>query len=159
MKTISLKEFTNKFMAISDNLTRAEIRLLYLLITEPSVIKISHKSIADRIKTDRRTIWIGLKNLNEHKYISDINITNESKQESDKNITKSKTKRRIKTLDERSEKKNKQSNKINSENISPNLDYHEFIQQIVVYKQYDLVESFFTQYSRQAWRYPDKFER
>jgi hypothetical protein len=72
MNTIDLQEFTENFMEISNRLTNAEIRMLYLLITEPDVIKLSQQEFADKIGTHRRTINIGLKKLLEHKYISDI---------------------------------------------------------------------------------------
>jgi hypothetical protein len=74
MRTISLKEFTDDFMDISKRLTNAEIRMLYLLITEPEVRNITQKDFAEKIETDRRTINIGLKNLRKFKYLTGINF-------------------------------------------------------------------------------------
>src|SRR4030042_6443280 len=87
MKTIKIKEFTDNFLEISNNLTLAEIRMLYLLISEPYVIKLSQQKFADKIGTHRRTINLGLKKLLQHKYVSDINITDDLSISSDKNIT------------------------------------------------------------------------
>ena len=80
MKTIDLATFTSRFMEISKNLTLSEVRLLYLLITEPDVIKISQKELANITGTNRRTIWLGLEKLRQLDYITnddsrDINIT------------------------------------------------------------------------------------
>lgn len=85
MNTIDLQEFTNNFMEISNRLTNAEIRMLYLLITEPDVIKLSQQEFAKKIGTHRRTINIGYKNLFKQGYIGDKDIKRAVK--SDKNIT------------------------------------------------------------------------
>jgi hypothetical protein len=74
MRTISLNEFTYDFMDISKKLTYAEIRMLYLLITEPEVRNITQQDFANKIETDRRTINIGLKNLRRFNYLSGINF-------------------------------------------------------------------------------------
>jgi hypothetical protein len=89
MKTINLKEFTDSFMAISNNLTHAELRMLYLLITEPDVIKLSQQKFAEKIGTNRRTIWLGIEKLKKLNYISAIKTTDDQMTvDSDKNITK-----------------------------------------------------------------------
>jgi hypothetical protein len=103
MKTISLKEFTDNFMEISDNLTYAQTRMLYLLLTEPDLINISRQKLADKIGTHRRTIWLGIIKLQKLNYISGIKITENEieeidnsnditikSEESDMNITKNK---------------------------------------------------------------------
>ena len=87
MKTITLKEFTDNFMEISNNLTYAEIQMLYLIITEPDVINISRQNFADKIGTHRRTIWLGIKKLQKLNYVSDINVKENGIEESDINIT------------------------------------------------------------------------
>jgi len=63
MKTITLKGFTDDFMEISKRLTHSELRMLYLLITEPQVVKLTQSEFAERISTDRRTINLGYKKL------------------------------------------------------------------------------------------------
>lgn len=73
MKTISEQEFLQRFLIISEKLTYAEIRMLYILITEPDYIDLPQQIFARRIKTHRRTINIGLKKLRKLKYIIDIN--------------------------------------------------------------------------------------
>jgi hypothetical protein len=91
MKTISLNKFIDNYMEISKNLTHAETRLLYLLIKDPDVIKISRKILADIIGTNRRTIWLGIEKLQKFHYISDIKITNDGINNSDNNITTTKS--------------------------------------------------------------------
>jgi hypothetical protein len=86
MKTIDLKEFTDNFMETSYNLTPCEIRMLYLLITEPNVIKLSRQKFADKIGTHRRTIYLGLLKLLKHEYISDVIITHRNVIEYDNTI-------------------------------------------------------------------------
>ena len=76
MKTINLNEFTSDFMEISKNLTSTEMRMLYLLITRPDVIKISQESFAKEIGAHRRTINIGYKKLMKNGYINIPDITN-----------------------------------------------------------------------------------
>lgn len=63
MRTITLKDFTDDFMEISKKLTHSELRMLYLLITEPQVVKLTQSEFAERISTDRRTINLGYKKL------------------------------------------------------------------------------------------------
>ena len=87
MKTIDLKEFTENFIKISSTLTIAEIQMLYLFITEPSMINLSQQNIADRIGSDRRTVNIGVKKLKQKGYVSDMNIASEQLRDSDNNIT------------------------------------------------------------------------
>jgi len=89
MKTIDLKEFTDNFMEISSNLTNAETRMLYLLITTPDVITLSRQKFAEKIGTNRRTIWLGIEKLKKLKYLSGIDvIDDEITIDSDINITK-----------------------------------------------------------------------
>lgn len=87
MRTINLKEFTKKYMEISNNLTHAEIQILYLLITEKDVINLSQQMFANKVGTHRRTINIGFKKLLKYKYVSDINITHIQNSDGDKYIT------------------------------------------------------------------------
>jgi len=69
MKTISNNEFFEKFMKISQDLTYSEVRMLYLIITEPSILDIPQELFAKRIQAHRRTINIGLKKLRKLHYI------------------------------------------------------------------------------------------
>jgi hypothetical protein len=71
MLTITEKEFFERFMIISQDLTYAEVRMLYLLIAEPDIIELSQQVFANRIQAHRRTINIGLKKLRKLKYIGD----------------------------------------------------------------------------------------
>lgn len=73
MKTITEHSFFRNFIKISQELTYAEVRMLYLLITEPAISKLPQQEFADRIKAHRRTINIGLKKLKQLHYISDSN--------------------------------------------------------------------------------------
>lgn len=73
MKTIAERYFFRNFIKISQELTSAEVRMLYLLITEPAISKLPQQEFADRIKAHRRTINIGLKKLKQLHYISDSN--------------------------------------------------------------------------------------
>jgi hypothetical protein len=78
MKTITENEFFDKFMKISQDLTYSEVRMLYLIITEPSIIDIPQELFAKRIQTHRRTINIGLKKLRKLNYISEVSSPEES---------------------------------------------------------------------------------
>ncbi len=81
MKTISMNQFTYSFMVISKKLTLAELRLLYLLITEPVSIELSQLDLAKKIEVNRRTINIGVKKLKELALISEVYLA-----DNDKNI-------------------------------------------------------------------------
>jgi hypothetical protein len=72
METITEHEFFEKFMKISQDLTYSEVRMLYLIIAEPSIMDMPQESFAKRIKAHRRTINIGLKKLRKLGYIHDI---------------------------------------------------------------------------------------
>lgn len=87
MKTINLNEFTSDFLEISKNLTLTEMRMLYLLITRPDVIKISQESFAKEIGAHRRTINIGYKKLMKNGYINIPDITAQHNVVIDTNIT------------------------------------------------------------------------
>lgn len=87
MKTIDQNEFTSNFMEISKNLTSAEMRMLYLLITKPDVIKISQQAFANEIGAHRRTINIGYKKLLKNGYINIQDIPDQQKVYIDTNIT------------------------------------------------------------------------
>jgi hypothetical protein len=69
MRTITIKDFTDDYMEISKKLTHSELRMLYLLITEPHVVKLTQSEFAERISTDRRTINLGYKKLRENNLI------------------------------------------------------------------------------------------
>jgi len=66
---MTLKDFALNFMVISKNLTHAELRMLYLLITEPEVKRLSQQDFGYKILKNRRTINIGLKKLQRLGYI------------------------------------------------------------------------------------------
>jgi hypothetical protein len=72
MKTFTEEFFLSDFMKISENLTSAELRMLYLLITQPEVIEFSQSEFAKKINVHRRTINIGMKKLKELNFISNI---------------------------------------------------------------------------------------
>jgi len=74
-------------MEISKNLTSSEMRMLYLLITKPDVIKISQQAFANEIGTHRRTINIGYKKLLKNGYINIQDFPNQDKTDIDTNIT------------------------------------------------------------------------
>ena len=42
-------------MKISEELTYAEVRMLYLLLTEPSISELSQQDFANKIQVNRRT--------------------------------------------------------------------------------------------------------
>jgi hypothetical protein len=86
MKTITEEEFLNRFLKISNELTYAEICMLYLLITEPYIVELSQQKFADRINSHRRTINIGMKKLKELKYISASSSSKETEVVDDKII-------------------------------------------------------------------------
>ena len=71
MATITEKEFFEKFMKISQELTYSEVRMLYLIITEPYIIELPQQLFANRIQAHRRTINIGLAKLKRLNYIND----------------------------------------------------------------------------------------
>ena len=70
MKTSTSNQFFHDFLQISENLTLAEMRMLFVLITQPEVIDLSQQEFADKIKTHRRTINLGLKKLRACGYLS-----------------------------------------------------------------------------------------
>ena len=74
MQTIDERRFFRKFITISEELTYAEIRMLYLLITEPTIAELPQHEFAERIQAHRRTINIGLKKLKRLNYIYDDNL-------------------------------------------------------------------------------------
>ena len=63
MKTIELNRFVSDFMEISNNLTHAELKMLYVLINDPDVINLSQVKFAEMLGVDRRTIIFGYKKL------------------------------------------------------------------------------------------------
>jgi hypothetical protein len=79
MRTIPKSDFTFFFMSISKKLTLAELRLLYLLITEPTIIELPQQEIADKIGANRRTVNIGLKKLKHQNFIWDLNVEDREK--------------------------------------------------------------------------------
>jgi hypothetical protein len=74
MKTISEDYFIQYFMEISQKLTLAELRMLYMLIKEPDVVKLSQEGFGNKIKAHRRTINLGLKKLKEYQYVEDAHF-------------------------------------------------------------------------------------
>lgn len=169
MKTINLNEFTSDFLEISKNLTLTEMRMLYLLITRPDVIKISQESFAKEIGAHRRTINIGYKKLmkngyidiqditNQHKVVIDTNITDE--QDEDNNLISTDIKNTPNNgsiIDDKSEKENNDkiaknensgNNKLRSEEIkepdTSGILYDKFLHDILVNKQYSRIPQFF----------------
>ena len=83
MKTIIEPYFIRNFIKISQELTYAEIRMLYLLILEPHVSELSQQEFADRIQAHRRTINIGLKKLKRLHYVFDDDHLEKEKGESE----------------------------------------------------------------------------
>lgn len=75
MKTIDVSEFISDFLEISNNLTKAELQMLYILINDPDVINLSQQQFADKLGVNRRTIVLGLQKLEKLNYVSDKNIT------------------------------------------------------------------------------------
>jgi len=74
MARITALEFLKSFFKISKQLTVSELRLLYLLITEPKTKEMAQQEIAERLGTHRRTINIGLKKLAGLGYLPDISL-------------------------------------------------------------------------------------
>ena len=172
MKTINLNEFTSSFMEISKNLTSSEMRMLYLLITKPDVIKISQQMFANEIGAHRRTINIGYKKLmkngyidiqdipNQHEVVIDTSITNELAE--DKNIISSNFKNtpdNISIIDDKIEKEDndkitKKENSINNilhteETKDPgtsSLLYDKYLYDILVNKHYERIPQFFEEF-------------
>lgn len=72
METCTPNQFFHQFLQISEKLTLAELKMLYLVITQPEVIDLSQQEFADKIQTHRRTINLGLKKLRECGYVADI---------------------------------------------------------------------------------------
>jgi hypothetical protein len=83
MKTISEDYFIRHFVEISQKLTSAELRMLYLLINEQDVIELSQQEFGLKIKAHRRTINIGLKKLKKLDYIRDIGVSRSQVSNSD----------------------------------------------------------------------------
>lgn len=84
---ITLNDFTNNFMGISNNLTISELRMLYLLITEPNVKNITQEEFGDKIGADRRTIISGNKKLLRYGYITGKNRPQKQRMKSENNFT------------------------------------------------------------------------
>lgn len=83
METITQGDFVFWFMAISEKLTIAELRLLYLLITEPQEVEfMSQMELANKLHVNRRTINIGLKRLKEYNYIREDTTSKKSESDS-----------------------------------------------------------------------------
>ena len=130
MKTIELEEFVSKFMELSDDLTHAELRMLYVLINDPDVINISQIKFAEMLGVDRRTIFLGYKKLREFGYLCDKNIINNEEE---------KTK-----LNDAGEANIliKRSNHINPEEFTK--DYYEH--KIFVLKEFEFLEPYFKEF-------------
>jgi len=77
MKTYTPSEFYRGFLSLSENLTLAELRMLYLLITEPETICLSQEEFASKIHTHRRTINIGLRKFRECGIITNEKVSND----------------------------------------------------------------------------------
>jgi hypothetical protein len=172
MKTITLNEFTSNFMEISENLTSSEVRMLYLLITKPDVIKISQQTFASEIGTNRRTINIGYKKLLKHGYISMIDIPNQHQVDIGTNITNAQvadnylivpdiknTENTISTTGNKIEKENNSKIEKDKNSNNTNLDmegtnefstssslYDKFLQNILVNQQYGTIPQFFEEF-------------
>lgn len=172
MKTISLSEFTSNFMEISNNLTSSEVRMLYLLITQPDVIKISQQKFANRIGTHRRTVSIGYKTLTNHRYITipenpskhrkdiGVNIAHPHVEKNNLTLTDNKNAKNginitdIKIEKENNEKITRNENSVNTRSEMPDKNesgtsgilYKKFLQEILVYKKYAIIPQFFEEF-------------
>jgi hypothetical protein len=172
MKTISLSEFTSNFMEISNNLTASEVRMLYLLITQPDVIKISQQMFASKIGTHRRTISIGYKTLTNHGYITipdnpsrlqqNIGVNIMSRHAVKNNVVSTdinNTGNGINSTDikieiENNEKIKKNENSVNTrsemadknESVTSGILYKKFLQEILGYKKYAIIPQFFEEF-------------
>jgi hypothetical protein len=173
MKTITLAEFTSNFMEISKNLTSSEIRMLYLLITKPDVIKISQQAFADEIGAHRRTINIGYKKLLKNGYINNLNFIKQHQVYIDTNITNeqveannfistdinSNTPNNRSITDNKIEKENNERitknanssyNNLGTEEtkelVTSSILYEKFLQDILVNKQYGKIPQFFEEF-------------
>lgn len=172
MKTINLLEFTSNFMEISKNLTPAEVRMLYLLITKPDVINISQQSFANEIGAHRRTINIGYKKLLKNGYISlsDISkkdqadtgacITNDQVEDHNlisTNIMNTEDNIRMTGNKIQKESSDKISKYENSNNTNQHLEetnesgtssilYNKFLQDILVDKNYGIIPQFLEEF-------------
>lgn len=127
MKTIELNRFVSDFMEISNNLTHAELKMLYVLIIDPDVINLSQVKFAEMLGVDRRTIIFGYKKLREHGYLCDKNVT-----EGDEEKTGLNDAGEASVLIKR-------SNPINSEKFRRD-DYE---QKIFVLKEFEFLEPYF----------------
>ncbi len=127
MKTIELNRFISEFMEISNNLTHAELKMLYVLINDPDVINLSQVKFAEMLGVDRRTIIFGYKKLREHGYLCDNDITESDEEKTELNDAGEAT---ILT---------KRSNNVNPEEFT--IDYYE--QKIFVFKEYEFLEPYF----------------
>ena len=76
MKMSTPIQFFHDFLQISENLTLAEMRMLYVLITQPEVIDLPQQEFADIIQTHRRTINLGLKKLRTCGYLAELEKSN-----------------------------------------------------------------------------------
>ena len=172
MKTINLNEFSSDFMDISEKLTLSEVRMLYLLITDPDVIKISQQVFASKIGAHRRTINIGYKKLLKHGYISDPDINKQQRSDIVANITNEQvddtnfisadiknTQNNRSIRDNKIKKENNGNITKNKNSGSSNLDaeeakdltpasipYDQLRQDILVYKQYGRIPQFFEKF-------------
>jgi len=130
MKTIELNRFVSDFMEISNNLTHAELKMLYVLIIDPDVINLSQVKFAEMLGVDRRTIIFGYKKLREHGYLCDKNIT-----EGDEEKTGLNDAGEASVLIKR-------SNPINSEKFRRDDYQHK----IFVLKKFEFLEPFFKEF-------------
>lgn len=133
MKTIELNKFVSDFMEISNNLTHAELKMLYVLIIDPDVIKLSQVKFAEMLGVDRRTIIFGYKKLREHGYLYD------------KNITKKKSKKSESKNEDEADNALKGSSLIKSAKSS--LD--DYQHKIFVLKKFEFLEPFFKEFSNE----------
>ena len=130
MKTIELNRFVSDFMEISNNLTHAELKMLYVLINDPDVINLSQVKCAEMLGVDRRTIIFGYKKLREHGYLSD------------KYITKKKSKKSEFKNEDKADNALKGSNII--KNSKSSLD--DYQHKIFVLKKFEFLEPFFKEF-------------
>lgn len=172
MKTIDLKEFTSDFMEISKNLTSSEVRMLYLLITNPDVIRLSQQTFASKIGSHRRTINIGYKKLLKHGYISIPDIPDQHQADIGTYLTNEQAEydssilpdilyagNNISTTDNKIENENNGKVTENEKSGYTSLDmgrknefntsgilYTSFLQDILVYKKYTTIPQFFEEF-------------
>ncbi|MCF8223500.1 MAG: HTH domain-containing protein [Bacteroidales bacterium] len=129
MRTITAEEFFKHFMKISQELTYAEIQLLYLIITKPEVIELPQQSLAEKLSVHRRTINIGIKKLRELNYIREdiIHVDEEASSKKTSSNLSAIHRHEISTAKHIIENSIENYYKVNNKTFTINEDYFSFI--------------------------------